>query len=459
MLGTDYSIVVSRTHESARNPNTNATDPQVQITPFTSCKCIQFSPQSIELPKGRQSARFTARATHPPADAAKRVRISYRLQAATAFTDPCPRWLVLSGQAPHYCVVTINPFNTNGHKGFAGIAFVLAVNLAIWISAILYFVLWKTIRCSDQPGLFIRDPRTKNGPPGKGTWTEGGQNYQYITHGEYCTFTERVRTFYATPCDGKEVSALCGPDAVLYLRLQRDAIWLLLGLSCVALFVVIPVNVVQAKQRGFEGFESTTIKHVPRGSSVLWLHVGFVYLLTCSFGFYLRYLFLQMLHDRETAHPWAIVSLHTMFITDGPPPSATGERLMCHLRHLFPGDIIHAITVPQLGSYLAQYNAWDSRQRALERSIAIKQGSVNGKLPLCVKVCPGDACCPSPIDFIRVYCSCLCCDSRASRVDDASASSSTRITVSEAEMSSLLGRKSVADARRLECEYGIQCRP
>ena len=195
------------------------------------------------------------------------MRISYRLQAATAFTDPCPRWLVILGQAPH-SRCDDQPFQHQWAQRIRRYRFRACGEPAIWISAILYFVLWKTIRCSDQPGLFIRDPRTKNGPPGKGTWTEGGQNYQYITHGEYCTFTERVRTFYATPCDGKEVSALCGPDAVLYLRLQRDAIWLLLGLSCVALFVVIPVNVVQAKQRGFEGFESTTIKHVPRGSSV-----------------------------------------------------------------------------------------------------------------------------------------------------------------------------------------------
>ena len=176
-------------------------------------------------------------------------------------------------------------FNTNGHKGFVGIFFVLAVNLAIWIAAILYFVLWKTIRCSDQPGLFVRDRRTINGPPGKGKWTGGGQHYQYITHGEYCTFTERVRTFASTPCDAKEVSALVGPDAVLYLRMQRDAIWLLLFLSAVGIFVVVPVNIVQAKYKGIVGFEATTIKHVPRGSSVLWVHVGFIYVLTASFVF------------------------------------------------------------------------------------------------------------------------------------------------------------------------------
>jgi hypothetical protein len=115
------------------------------------------------------------------------------------------------------------------------------VNVAVWIVCIIYFILWKTIRCSDQPGLFIRDPRTKNGPPGKGTWTGGGQLYQYITHGEYCTFTERIRTFFATPCDGAQVSALVGPDAVLYLRMQKDAIWLMLALSVVGLFVTMPV--------------------------------------------------------------------------------------------------------------------------------------------------------------------------------------------------------------------------
>jgi hypothetical protein len=47
-------------------------------------------------------------------------------------------------------------------------------------------------------------------------------------------------------------------------------------------------NVVQAKHKGILGFEGTTIKHVPRGSSVLWVHVGFIYVCTGCVAFYLR---------------------------------------------------------------------------------------------------------------------------------------------------------------------------
>ena len=88
----------------------------------------------------------------------------------------------------------------------------------------------------------------------------------------------------------------------------------------------------------------------------------------------------------------------------------------CHLRHLFPGDIIHAITVPQLGSYLAQYNGTEQRALSLDRHRRAAQRRA------CYQV--------SMLSFAdRLYPRVLqpCCDSRASRVDDASASSSTQL--------------------------------
>eukprot|EP00937_MAST-01D_sp_MAST-1D-sp2_P007542 g7542.t1 len=446
LLGKAYPVKVRRSDWNASTHQDTAPS-DVRITPSAKCRCLRFDPPQIVIPGNAESASFTVKAASAPTDAASQVHIVYDIEASEAFADPCPGWRPPQ-QPPHYCVVTINPFrNVNGHKGFAGIAFVLAANLAIWIVCIVYYVLWKTCRCTDQPGLFIRDPRTISGPPGKGTWSAGGQQYQYITHGEYCTFTERFRTFVSTPCDGPQVHALVGPEAVMYLRLQRDAVWLFLFLSIFGLVVLMPINVVQAKRKGFEGFESTTIKHVPRGSSVLWAHVGFLYMITASVLVYIRYLFRLMLNDRRTAHPWSIVSQHSIFITDGPPPSATGDRLECHLRHLFPSDVLHAVTVPQLGSYLTQYNKYDEKLRGLERANALKRHDSSGTIPICVRVCPGDACCASPGDIIRVYCG-WCCGRQ--RIEDAPDRNTA--AASKAEASSLLGRKSIIDAQRLEVE-------
>jgi len=90
--------------------------------------------------------------------------------------------------------------------------------------------------------------------------------------------------------------------------------------------------------------------------------------------------------------------------------------------------------------------AWQEKVRELERARALKRKAADGTIPIFVQVCPGGPCCCSPSEVLRVYCG-WCCQSRQVNPSLDGVTAGT-----EAEMRTLMGRKSVADSVRLEQE-------
>ena len=103
-LGTKYPIEVRRTNNETHGD-------AVRVTPFTKCGCIQFRPPVIDIEAATPSTSFIIEAMNPPADGSSQVKISYGIEASSAFSDPCPPEIVQSGHAPRFCMITVNVRN------------------------------------------------------------------------------------------------------------------------------------------------------------------------------------------------------------------------------------------------------------------------------------------------------------------------------------------------------------
>ncbi|XP_073063245.1 CSC1-like protein At4g35870 [Primulina eburnea] len=73
-----------------------------------------------------------------------------------------------------------------------------------------------------------------------------------------------------------EISHHCGADAAQFLLIEGGSSGILLFLAALAVMVMLPVNIYLGRAPISDEFSKTTINHIVKGSSLLWVHFIFV---------------------------------------------------------------------------------------------------------------------------------------------------------------------------------------
>jgi hypothetical protein len=121
----------------------------------------------------------------------------------------------------------------------------------------------------------------------------------------------------------------CGPDAVVYLSLERHIIVLLCIFSFLSIVVILPINVYGDLDRG--GFAGTTISNIDATKKVLWVHTFFSLLYLLITGAFMIRFSLKLGKFQQD------MSRHTVMI-QWIPPIVHREDILLHFQEALPNS-------------------------------------------------------------------------------------------------------------------------
>lgn len=75
---------------------------------------------------------------------------------------------------------------------------------------------------------------------------------------------------------GREIARHCGADAAQFLLIEGGSFSLILLISVLSIFVLLPLNLYAGTVSMVDEFSMTTINHIAKGSGLLWVHFVFV---------------------------------------------------------------------------------------------------------------------------------------------------------------------------------------
>ena len=224
--------------------------------------------------------------------------------------------------------------------GWNGIAFVLAVNSAIFLVSLTLFALLRRRRsCPERHPLLASAASTSSPGPGS-----------------------RLRSFFFATWD--ELEAVVGPQGATYLRFESLCLMLLAAMTVFSLPVILPVNALSDSMLGVEGaFTETTVKNVRPGSPALWTHVVYAYLFTAAFVFVFIRL-AERLGRTAADKQWSVERSCTVHVIRGMPPSLRSDAsLFRFLEIALPNRVASVAVVRRAGPLL----------RARRRRIALEE--------------------------------------------------------------------------------------
>ena len=213
--------------------------------------------------------------------------------------------------------------------GWNGIAFVLAVNSAIFLVSLTLFALLRRRRsCPERHPLLASSTSSTASPA-----------------------TRRLRTFFFATWD--ELEAVVGPQGATYLRFESLCLMLLAAMTVFSLPVILPVNALSDSMLGVEGaFTETTVKNVRPGSPALWTHVVYAYLFTAAFVFvFIRTA--ERLGRTAADKQWSVERSCTVHVIRGMPPSLRSDAsLFRFLEIALPNRVASVAVVRRAGPLL-----------------------------------------------------------------------------------------------------------
>ncbi|KAJ6682274.1 hypothetical protein OIU74_020505 [Salix koriyanagi] len=85
--------------------------------------------------------------------------------------------------------------------------------------------------------------------------------------------TKLLAVWHAT---GREIALHCGADAAQFLIIEGGSFVVVLSIGVLSICVLLPLNMYGGSQVINDEFSKTTINHIEKGSSFLWIHFVFV---------------------------------------------------------------------------------------------------------------------------------------------------------------------------------------
>eukprot|EP00731_Ephydatia_muelleri_P022078 Em0014g669a len=154
-----------------------------------------------------------------------------------------------------------------------GISLVLGLDVAAFAACVLIFLLIRyCCRSYSQMGFASRKQWAIEFHKHQNTPLLDKRHSQPPEEHDLHWYSWILKVFYKL--QDTEIFSRCGPDAVLYLTLERYLIALLVIFSFLSVAVILPINYLQGDQL-MAGFDRTTIANVDSKSSALWVHTLF----------------------------------------------------------------------------------------------------------------------------------------------------------------------------------------
>ncbi|KAL5713954.1 CSC1-like protein [Ranunculus cassubicifolius] len=152
---------------------------------------------------------------------------------------------------------------------------------------------------------------------------------------------------------GKEIARHCGADAAQFLLIEGGSCGVLIGIAALAVFVVLPVNLYAGSATMDDQFSMTTINHIEKGSSLLWIHFVFVVIIVCfvHYGICMMEERLRITRFRDgngnpSDHSENSVAIFTIMIQGIPKSLAANKApLEEYFQHKYPGKV-YRVVVP-----------------------------------------------------------------------------------------------------------------
>ncbi|OWM68240.1 CSC1-like protein At4g35870 [Punica granatum] len=160
--------------------------------------------------------------------------------------------------------------------------------------------------------------------------------------------TKLLAVWHAT---GHEIARHCGADAAQFLVIEGGSFGLLLPMAALAVFVLLLVNLYGGNAVMTDQFSKTTITHIEKGSSLLWIHFLFavVVIILVHFGINAIQERLKVTRFRDgngnpsysSANSTAIFTI----MVQGLPKSLGSDNveLKEYFQHKYPGKIYRII--------------------------------------------------------------------------------------------------------------------
>ena len=160
--------------------------------------------------------------------------------------------------------------------------------------------------------------------------------------------TKLLAVWHAT---GREIALHCGADAAQFLIIEGGSFVVVLSIGVLSICVLLPLNMYGGSQVINDEFSKTTINHIEKGSSFLWIHFVFVVIvvLLAHFGMSLIEKRLKVTRFRDgngnLSDPNAnSIAIFTIMV-QGLPKSIGDDRrvLQEYFQHWYPGKIYKVI--------------------------------------------------------------------------------------------------------------------
>jgi hypothetical protein len=162
--------------------------------------------------------------------------------------------------------------------------------------------------------------------------------------------TKLLAVWHAT---GREIASHCGADAAQFLIIEGGSFAVVFSIGVLSTGVLLPLNVYGGSQVINDEFSKTTINHIEKGSSFLWIHFVFVVfvVLLVHFGMSLIEKRLKVTRFRDgngnLSDPNANSTAAFTIMVQGLPKSIGDDRrvLQEYFQYRYPGKI-YKVTVP-----------------------------------------------------------------------------------------------------------------
>jgi hypothetical protein len=165
--------------------------------------------------------------------------------------------------------------------------------------------------------------------------------------------TKLLAVWHAT---GREIASHCGADAAQFLIIEGGSFAVVFSIGVLSTGVLLPLNVYGGSQVINDEFSKTTINHIEKGSSFLWIHFVFVVLLV-HFGMPLIEKRLKVTRFRDgngnLSDPNANSTAAFTIMAQGLPKSIGDDRrvLQEYFQYRYPGKIYKVIVPVDLCAF------------------------------------------------------------------------------------------------------------
>ncbi|KAJ6915556.1 hypothetical protein NC652_018253 [Populus alba x Populus x berolinensis] len=147
---------------------------------------------------------------------------------------------------------------------------------------------------------------------------------------------------------GREIASHCGADAAQFLIIEGGSFVVVFSIGALSTGVLLPLNVHGGSQVINDEFSKTTINHIKKGSSFLWIHFVFVVfvVLLVHFGMSLIEKRLKVTRFRDgngnLSDPNANSTAAFTIMVQGLPKSIGDDRrvLQEYFQYRYPGKIL-----------------------------------------------------------------------------------------------------------------------